>query len=138
MDQYRIALNVSRKSNNSPSFAVRAGKVRYIGLSNVTAEEVRRAQRASDIRGAIRIFAAAPRSGNRSAARSCGISASGGGSSLGNGFLPVRSNTLGQNGLRRHRPKFSDANFATNRDRFAPFLKVANELDVTPAQLALP
>ncbi len=44
---------------------------------------------------------------------------------------------IGDNDFRRNNPKFSRDNFQKNIDRFAPIQKIAAELGITPAQLAL-
>lgn len=39
--------------------------------------------------------------------------------------------------FRRNNPRYAGENLILNRDRFKPFIAVAGELGVTPAQLAL-
>lgn len=58
-------------------------------------------------------------------------------SPLGSGFLTGTVASLGKNDFRQHNPRFAGENLATNTDRFMPFMAVAKELGVTPAQLAL-
>ena len=58
-------------------------------------------------------------------------------SPLGSGFLTGTVASLDKNDFRQNNPRYTGANLSINRDRFAPFMAVARELNVTPAQLAL-
>ena len=58
-------------------------------------------------------------------------------SPLGSGFLAGTVSDIGENDFRKNNPRFARRNLAANRERFAPVLSLAKELEVTPAQLAL-
>ena len=60
-------------------------------------------------------------------------------SPLGAGFLTGAVDRIGAAGedFRTNHPRFRRENLAANRDRFAPLRSLAEELDITPAQLAL-
>ncbi len=58
-------------------------------------------------------------------------------SPLGSGFLTGTVTQLDAKDFRRNNPKYVGDNFAANLDRFAPFMKTANQCGITPAQLAL-
>ncbi len=58
-------------------------------------------------------------------------------SPLGAGFLAGPPQGLDEGDFRNYNPRFSGDNLAANRDRFAPLLKLAEELGISPAQLAL-
>ncbi|EPC03305.1 hypothetical protein L861_17330 [Litchfieldella anticariensis FP35 = DSM 16096] len=95
--------------------AVRAGKVRYLGLSNVTAEEVRRAHAIHPITAVHYEYSLWRREAEED-------------------LLP----TLRELGISLVAWSPLGSDFAkTNRDRFEPFMGIAKELGITPAQLAL-
>jgi aryl-alcohol dehydrogenase-like predicted oxidoreductase len=58
-------------------------------------------------------------------------------STLGSGFLSGTVTGLNNGDFRQHNPRFAGENLAANRDRFMPFMAIARELGITPAQLAL-
>lgn len=58
-------------------------------------------------------------------------------SPLGSGFLTGAVGDLGENDFRRNNPRYTGSNLAANRDRFVPLLRMAKDLCVAPAQLAL-
>jgi aryl-alcohol dehydrogenase-like predicted oxidoreductase len=119
--------------------AVRAGKVRYLGLSNVTADEVRRAHAIHPITAVQYEYSLWRREAETTllpTLRELGIALVCW-SPLGSGFLTGTVEALDKNDFRQNNPRFSGENIAMNRDRFAPLMQIANELDVTPAQLAL-
>ena len=117
---------------------VREGLVRYLGLSNVTADQLERATAIHPI-SAVQcewsmwspmdpeLLAVADRHG-------VGVVAWG---PLGGGFLSGSVTELASADLRSKFPRFSEANLALNNDRFAPIRALADELDVTSGQLAL-
>lgn len=118
--------------------AVSAGKVRYLGLSNVTAEQVRRAHRVHPIAAVQYEYSLWRREAEAEllpTLRELGIALVGW-SPLGSGFLGGDVE-IGANDRRRANPRYTPENLAANRDRFAPFMAIAAELNVTPAQLAL-
>jgi aryl-alcohol dehydrogenase-like predicted oxidoreductase len=121
------------------SEAVQAGKVRYLGLSNVTAEQVRRAHQVHPIAAVQFEYSLWRREAETDllpTLRDLGIALVGW-SPLGSGFLTGAVAGLDANDFRNNDPRYAADNIARNRDRFAPFGAVAGELGVTPAQLAL-
>lgn len=119
--------------------AVRAGKVRYLGLSNVTAGQVRRAHAVHPITAVQFEYSLWRREAETAllpTLRELGIALVAW-SPLGSGFLTGTVGSLEQNDFRQNNPRFAAANLATNRDRFTPFMDIATGLGVTPAQLAL-
>jgi aryl-alcohol dehydrogenase-like predicted oxidoreductase len=119
--------------------AVRAGKVRYIGLSNVTAEQVRRAHAIHPIAAVQYEYSLWRREAETEllpTLRELGISLVAW-SPLGAGFLTGTVSTLDPADFRQYNPRFAGPNLATNAERFAAFMQMARALAVTPAQLAL-
>jgi len=119
--------------------AVRAGKVRYLGLSNVTAAQVQRAHRIHPISAVQYEYSLWRREAETEllpTLRDLGIALVAW-SPLGSGFLAGPPDQLDENDFRRNNPRFAGDNLATNRDRFAPLMELARGLHVTPAQLAL-
>jgi aryl-alcohol dehydrogenase-like predicted oxidoreductase len=118
---------------------VHEGKVRYLGLSNVTPEQVRQAHRIHPIAAVQYEYSLWRREVELDllpTLRELGIALVAW-SPLGSGFLTGTVGKLEQNDFRQNNPRFNAENLAANRDRFAPFIELARELDVTPAQLAL-
>jgi aryl-alcohol dehydrogenase-like predicted oxidoreductase len=119
--------------------AVRAGKVRYLGLSNVTAEQVRRAHAVHPIHAVQYEYSLWRREAETEllpTLRELGIALVAW-SPLGAGFLTGTVGALDRGDFRQNNPRFAGANLAVNTDRFAPLLRLAQELAITPAQLAL-
>ena len=119
--------------------AVRAGKVRYLGLSNVTAEQVRRAHAVHPIAAVQYEYSLWQRDAEKTllpTLRELGIPLVAW-SPLGGGFLTGTVGDLDDNDIRRADPRYVGENLTHNRDRFAPFMAIAKTLGVTPAQLAL-
>jgi len=118
---------------------VRAGKVRYIGLSNVNSEQVRRAHAVHPITAVqyeYSLWRREAEAGLLPTLRDLGIALVAW-SPLGSGFLTGTINVLDKNDFRQNNPRFAGENLASNLDRFEPFMQVAKEHGVTPAQLAL-
>jgi len=118
--------------------AVSAGKVRYLGLSNVTAEQVRRAHKVHPISAVQYEYSLWRREAESEllpTLRELGIALVGW-SPLGGGFL-AGDVEIGKDDRRRANPRYSTENLAANRDRFAPFMAIAAKLGISPAQLAL-
>jgi aryl-alcohol dehydrogenase-like predicted oxidoreductase len=118
---------------------VRDGKVRYIGLSNATAEQVRRAHAVHPITAVQYEYSLWRREAETvllPTLRQLGIALVAW-SPLGSGFLTGTVTELDKNDFRRNNPRFAGENLASNLDRFAAFRQAAGELGVTPAQLAL-
>ena len=119
--------------------AVRDGKVRHLGLSNVTAEQVRRAHAVHPIAAVQYEYSLWRREAEVSllpTLRELGI-APVPWSPLGAGFLTGTVRAVDGSDFRRNNPRFSGENLATNVDRFAPLVQLAKQLSLTPAQLAL-
>lgn len=115
-----------------------AGLVRHLGLSNVTADQLRRAH-------AVRPVAAVQVQWSMwqpidpellAAARELGVGIVAWGP-LGTGFLTGTVDHITEDDFRRHLPRFDQANLKTNRDRFAPVRAVAEDLGIPAGQLAL-
>jgi aryl-alcohol dehydrogenase-like predicted oxidoreductase len=118
---------------------VRDGKVRYIGLSNVSAEQVRRAYKVHPITAVQFEYSLWRREAEVDllpTLRELGIALVCW-APLGSGFLSGTVSNLSKGDFRQNNPRFAGKNFHVNRDRFLPLFKLAKELGVTPAQLAL-
>ncbi len=118
---------------------IRAGKVRYLGLSNVTAKEVERAHAVHPVSAVQNEYSLWRREAEADllpTLRRLGI-AFVAWSPLGCGFLTGTVDGLNENDFRLNNPRFTGDTLAVNRQLFAPFFGIAQELGVTPAQLAL-
>jgi aryl-alcohol dehydrogenase-like predicted oxidoreductase len=118
---------------------VRAGKVQYLGLSNVTAEQVRRAHAVHSITAVQYEYSLWRREAETAllpTLRELGIALVAW-SPLGSGFLTGTVSGLDKNDFRRNNPRFVGENLTTNHDRFASLIDIAKDLSITPAQLAL-
>ncbi|WP_405918771.1 aldo/keto reductase [Streptomyces longwoodensis] len=121
---------------------VAEGKVRYIGLSEASAETIRRAHAVHPVTAVQSEYSLWSRDVEAEvlpACRELGI-----GfvpySPLGRGFLAGRFSTpdeLDANDWRRQNPRFQDANLEANLRLAAKVKEIAAEKDVTPAQLAI-
>jgi aryl-alcohol dehydrogenase-like predicted oxidoreductase len=115
------------------------GDVRHLGLSNVTAEQLRRAHAVHPI-AAVQVeyslWTRDVESELLPVARELdvGIVAWG---PLGNGFLAEPIAALEDGDFRHNAPRFRRDNLERNLDRFEPLRELADELGITPAQLAL-
>lgn len=118
---------------------VETGHVRHLGLSNVTAEQLRCAHAIHPI-AAVQVeyslWTREAESELLQAARELGVGIVAWGP-LGNGFLAEPIATLEDGDFRHNAPRFRGENLARNLDRFAPLRALADELGITPAQLAL-
>jgi aryl-alcohol dehydrogenase-like predicted oxidoreductase len=118
---------------------VAAGSVRHLGLSNVTADQLRRAHAVHPITAVQFEYSLWTRTVEREllpAMRELGIGLVAW-SPLGSGFLAGTVDLSGDHNYRTHAPRFAGENLSQNLDRFAPFRELAAELELTPAQLAL-
>jgi aryl-alcohol dehydrogenase-like predicted oxidoreductase len=118
---------------------VAEGKVRHLGLSNVTAEQVVAAHQVHPIAAVQAEYSLWTRDPEREllpVLNELGIGFVPW-SPLGAGFLTGAVEQVDAGDFRTNHPRFSRENLAVNRDRFAPLRALAAELDVTPAQLAL-
>jgi aryl-alcohol dehydrogenase-like predicted oxidoreductase len=118
---------------------VKAGKVRYLGLSNVTADEARRAHKIHPISAVQYEYSLWRRELETSllpALRELGIGLVPW-APLGSGFLSGKVSELSKDDWRNKNPRYVGDNLKANKQRFAPLLSLAKELGITPAQLAL-
>jgi aryl-alcohol dehydrogenase-like predicted oxidoreductase len=118
---------------------VAEGKVRHLGLSNVTGGELRRAHAVHPIAAVQAEYSLWTRAPERelipvAGELDVGFVAWG---PLGNGFLSGGVDRLGDGDFRHNAPRFRDGNLERNNDRFGPLRSLADELAITPAQLAL-
>ncbi|MGW7460382.1 aldo/keto reductase [Streptomyces sp. NPDC054797] len=122
---------------------VREGKVRHLGLSEVTGAELREAHAVHPIAALQSEWSLFSRDVERSAV---GAAAELGVafvpySPLGRGFLTGAfadaSAELSQGDFRRHHPRFSGDNAKANGALLAPVREIARELGASPAQIAL-
>jgi aryl-alcohol dehydrogenase-like predicted oxidoreductase len=121
------------------SEAVSEGKVRFLGLSNVTADQVRRAHSVHPIAAVQYEYSLWRREAEAEllpTLRELEIALVPW-SPLGAGFLTGTIEDLASDDFRNNNPRYQGENFQTNKERFAPLMQIAKELDVTPAQLAL-
>ena len=121
------------------SEAVNEGKVRFLGLSNVTAEQIRQAHVVHPIAAVQYEYSLWRREAETDllpTLRELGIALVPW-SPLGAGFLTGTITKLASDDFRNNNPRYQGENFDVNRNRFTPLLQVAEELDITPAQLAL-
>ena len=119
--------------------AVREGKVRFLGLSNVTADQIRRAHAVHPIAAVQFEYSLWRREAETQllpTLRELGIALVPW-SPLGSGFFTGTVPTLSPDDFRNHNPRYQGENLAANRQRFEPLLKIAADLNITPAQLAL-
>ena len=117
------------------------GKVRHLGLSNVTAEQVMAAHQVHQlaaVQGEYSLWTRDPERELLPVLRELGIGFVPW-SPLGAGFLTGAVDRIGAPGedFRTNHPRFKPENLAVNRDRFAPLRTLADELEITPAKLAL-
>ena len=118
---------------------VKAGKTHHLGLSNVTADELRRAHAVHPIAALQYEYSLWRREAEAELlplTQELGIGFVPW-SPLGAGFLAGGVESVGADDFRRHNPKFAAGNLEANRDRFAPIADLAAGLGLTAAQLAL-
>ncbi len=121
------------------SEAVREGKVRFLGLSNVTAEQVRRANKVHPIAAVQYEYSLWRREVETEmlpTLRELGIALVPW-SPLGGGFLTGTIDVLEEDDFRNNNPRYQGDNLAANKQRFEPLMRLAEELDITAAQLSL-
>ncbi|OLT24069.1 aldo/keto reductase [Actinomadura sp. CNU-125] len=114
------------------------GLVRYFGLSNVTADQLRRAHAVHPVQ-AVQTEWSMWRPvdpGLLAAARQLGVGLVAW-SPLGAGFLTGTVDKIEDGDFRKNNPKFDDANLAANRDSYAAVREIAADLGVSPGRLAL-
>jgi aryl-alcohol dehydrogenase-like predicted oxidoreductase len=121
---------------------VKAGKVRYLGLSEADSDQIRRAHAVHPISALQTEYSLWTRHVEDDILDTCrdlGITFVAY-SPLGRGFLSGKYQSLDdfeQNDFRRVNPRFSEDSLATNLDLVEIVKAVAAEKDVTPAQVAL-
>ncbi|MEU5861753.1 aldo/keto reductase [Nonomuraea sp. NPDC047529] len=117
---------------------VRDGLIRHIGLSNVTAEQLRAAHAVHPVTAVQNEWSMwrPVEPALLAAARELGVGLVAW-SPLGNGFLTGTVQRLDEGDFRHNAPRFSADNLAGNNDRYAPIRALATSLGITPAQLAL-
>ena len=121
------------------SALVRAGKVRYLGLSEASAASLRRAAATHPIaalQSEYSLFTRDVEADVLPACRELGISLVAF-SPLGRGLLTTPGPQLAAQDLRRSMPRFDAANAAANHALLAGLRALAAERGITPAQLAL-
>ncbi|MFT7669620.1 MAG: aryl-alcohol dehydrogenase-like predicted oxidoreductase [Planctomycetota bacterium] len=119
--------------------AVKAGKVRQLGLSNVTADELRRANAVHPIAAVQYEYSLWRREAEEEllpAARELGTTLVAW-SPLGSGFLTGAPSKMGKHDLRNFNPRFDSENLKANAANYEPLLGLASELGINSAQLAL-
>ena len=117
---------------------IAAGLVRHLGLSNVTAAQLREAQTVHPV-AAVQVEWSMWRPVEPdllAAARELGVGLVAW-SPLGGGFLTGQVASVAEDDFRRHAPRFAAGALERNNDRYAPVRALARELDLTPGQLAL-
>ena len=119
--------------------AVKAGKVRYLGLSNVTSEQVRKAHAVHPISTVQYEYSLWRREAETDlipTLREFGIALVGW-SPLGSGLLAGGIDTLKATDFRTANPKLSGDNFDENKKRMEKITELAQTLQLSPAQLSL-
>jgi aryl-alcohol dehydrogenase-like predicted oxidoreductase len=121
---------------------VKAGKIRYIGLSEASAATLERAQRVHPITALQSEYSLWTRDVEAELLPTCRRLGIGfvPYSPLGRGFLTgaiTRPDALAADDFRRSNPRFSDENFAKNLQLVEKITQMAQEKAVTPSQLAL-
>lgn len=117
---------------------VAAGLVRCLGLSNVTAAQLRRAHAVHPVQAVQTEWSmwrpADPELVAAAGELGVGVVAW---SPLGAGFLTGTVQSVGDGDFRQNNPRFAGGNLATNHDRYAALRGIAADLAIPPAQLAL-
>ncbi len=141
--QHRVDPNVEiEETVGAMAELVEAGKVKYLGLSEAAPETIRRAHAVHPITALqteYSVFAREPETEILPTCRELGIGFVAY-SPLGRGFLSGRFNSpeeLAEDDFRRTQPRFQGDNLEANATIAAKLREIADEKDVTPAQLAL-
>jgi aryl-alcohol dehydrogenase-like predicted oxidoreductase len=141
--QHRVDPNVEiEETVGAMAELVEAGKVRHLGLSEAAPETIRRAHAVHPITALqteYSVFARQPEAEILPTCRELGIGFVAY-SPLGRGFLSGRFNSpdeLAENDFRRTQPRFQGENLEANMRIVAKLREIADEKDITPAQLAL-
>ncbi|MFH1196993.1 MAG: aldo/keto reductase [bacterium] len=141
--QHRVDPNVPiEETVGAMAELVQAGKVRYIGLSEAGPEIIRRAQKVHPVTALqteYSLWSREPELEILATTRELGISFVSY-SPLGRGFLTgqiKRFEDLAEDDFRRTNPRFKGENFAKNLVLVERITEIAQDKNVTPAQLAL-
>ncbi len=141
--QHRIDPNVPvEETVGAMADLIKAGKVRFIGISEAAPETIRRANSAAPISALqteYSLWSREPEEEILSTIRELGIGFVAY-SPLGRGFLcgKIKSvDDLEGNDFRRHSPRFQGENFQKNLDLVDKVEELAKRKGVTPAQLAI-
>ncbi len=141
--QHRVDPNVEiEETVGAMAELVEAGKVRHLGLSEAAPETIRRAHAVHPITALqteYSVFAREPEAEILPTCRELGIGFVAY-SPLGRGFLSGRFDSpdeLAEDDFRRSQPRFQGENLEANMRIVAKLREIAEEKDITPAQLAL-
>jgi aryl-alcohol dehydrogenase-like predicted oxidoreductase len=141
--QHRVDPNVEiEETVGAMAELVEAGKVKYLGLSEAAPETIRRAHAVHPITALqteYSVFAREPEAEILPTCRELGIGFVAY-SPLGRGFLSGRFSNpdeLAEDDFRRTQPRFQGENLEANMKIVAKLREIAEEKDITPAQLAL-
>ena len=117
---------------------VSAGLVQHVGISNATAEDLRRAQTVHPI-AAVQVQWSMWHAIDTDLLARCTETGVGvvAWAPMGRGFLTGTLREVGDHDYRRNVERLSGANLAENNERFAAVRTLAHDLGLTPAQLAL-
>ncbi|HJX54016.1 MAG TPA: aldo/keto reductase [Polyangia bacterium] len=141
--QHRVDRNTPiEETVGAMSDLVRAGKVRFLGLSEASPQTLRRAHKVHPIaalQSEYSLWTRDPEDGVLATCRELGIGFVAY-SPLGRGFLTgriARFEDLDPNDYRRHSPRFQGDNFSKNMELVRHVESVARSKGCSPAQLAL-
>ena len=141
--QHRVDTNVPiEETVGAMAELVQAGKIRYLGLSEAEPDIIRRAQAVhpiSALQTEYSLWSREPEQEILATTREFGISFVSY-SPLGRGFLTgqiKRFEDLAEDDWRRNNPRFQGENFARNLVLVQQITEIAQDKNVTPAQLAL-
>ena len=141
--QHRVDPNVEiEETVGAMAELVEQGKVRHLGLSEAAPETIRRAHAVHPITALqteFSVFAREPEAEILPTCRELGIGFVAY-SPLGRGFLSGRFNSpeeLAEDDFRRTQPRFQGDNLEANARIVAKLQEIAEEKEITPAQLAL-
>jgi len=141
--QHRVDPNVPiEETVGAMAQLVKAGKIRYLGLSEAGPDIIRRAQAVhpiSALQSEYSLWSREPEKEILATTRELGISFVSY-SPLGRGFLTgqfKRFEDLNVNDWRRTNPRFQGENFAKNLVLVDRITEIAHDKNITPAQLAL-
>ncbi|HSB11002.1 MAG TPA: aldo/keto reductase [Blastocatellia bacterium] len=141
--QHRVDVNVPiEETVGAMADLVKAGKVRYLGLSEAAAQTIRRAHAVhpiSALQTEYSLWSRDPEDEILATVRELGIGFVAY-SPLGRGFLAGQIKSLedlAPDDYRRYSPRFQGDNFARNLEQVGRVNEMAREKGVTPGQLAL-